>query len=198
MRERERGRNTSNETIQFHLLLRRRVFGTIVRRVINRRAETRRGFFSPLFLLLFVRNGPIGRAVKRHGDEDGGCYSAISRSARRAFGVITMDGRRGTTDDDDDDGYSNHDMHCRDPRATPVLWPAHMHTRPLSVHHNNKHTHARTFNRTQASMHACTTRHAFHEYLDATESRAAPCSWTRFDRPAFSHHFAQCCALSIG
>ena len=49
-REKERGKDgaQSSETIQFLLLLLllSRVFGTIVRRVINR--ETRRGFFFPL------------------------------------------------------------------------------------------------------------------------------------------------------
>lgn len=80
-----------------------------------------------------------------------------------------------------DDGSGDHDMYCRDRARDTVLWPAHMHTRPLRVHHNNEHTHARTFNRTQGSMHACTTRRAFHEWLDATEGRPRAA-------PAYSHN----------
>lgn len=59
-----------------------------------------------------------------------------------------------------------------------------MHTRPLRVHHNNKHTHARTFNRTQACMHAQ------HDTRSTSSSMRLKCRERHrvFDRLTLSHY----------
>lgn len=170
-RTEKKRRSTSNETIQFlFLLLRRRVFGTIVRRVINR--GTRRGFL-PLSSSFFES------AALSNGTATTTGVTARSREARD----VHLAWSRWT--DRRDDGYSNHDMHCRD-RATPCYDP-HTCTRDHSGYTTiiSTHMHARLTARKHACMHN-TTR----------VPRVARCDWSaesgtaysQFDRLTLSHY----------